>query len=158
VSALALVILGLMQSAGLLGDEPRAAQLAEVFQSAAVEEGTPVHVLVALGKGESHFDSWAVSDVGAQGMMQLHPRWWGKEWKLECAEAGADRLTDEACEALNVRIAARVLRYYKRRCGSWLLAVGAYRSGKCIAGPKSQATMRLARRIKARLGGSTWSG
>lgn len=134
-----------------MGEEVRASEIAGYFTKAAKAHRLRLSALVAMGKHEGYFDSSAKSRVGALGMLRLHPRWkWGKGWRQECQKE-AWRMTDEACEAAHVMWAAKALRESLDRCGNYTAAIGAYRSGHCIEGPKSQATMRLARRIEAQL-------
>lgn len=110
----------------------RAERLADVFVRSAAQEAVSAPVLVALAMHESGFDMAAKSPVGALGMLQLMPRLWGRH----------------ASEEKHVLMGARVLKMYERKCRTTLMALGAYRSGRCVAGPKAKATMSLAKRIK----------
>ncbi len=65
-------------------------------------------------------DSLAVSRVGAIGVMQVMPNFWGQSFRSECGNAPLTSLRRNAC------VGVRVLAYYKRRFGSWDLALRAY--------------------------------
>ncbi len=65
-------------------------------------------------------DSLAVSRVGAIGVMQVMPNFWGQSFRSECGNAPLTSLRRNAC------VGVRVLAYYKQRFGSWDLALRAY--------------------------------
>ncbi|UVE16605.1 transglycosylase SLT domain-containing protein [Pseudomonas sp. LS44] len=63
-------------------------------------------LVIALIHAESHFDRFAISSVGAQGMMQVMPF-----WKAELGRA-QDNLTDNAT---NLRYGCTILSYYLKK-------------------------------------------
>ena len=63
-------------------------------------------IVLALIHAESHFDRFAISSVGAQGMMQVMPF-----WKAELGRP-QDNLTDNAT---NLRYGCTILSYYLKK-------------------------------------------
>lgn len=85
--------------------QERLSLLRLVHQEASKAELRPELVL-ALIHAESHFDRFAISSVGAQGMMQVMPF-----WKAELGRP-QDNLTDNAT---NLRYGCTILSYYLKR-------------------------------------------
>ena len=124
-----------------------AMQRAEWIDSAHRASKVPHAVLVALVTHESGWRSHAKSPVGAEGLMQLMaplPAW--RQWVLDCAR------DSYACDQKNIEAGAVALALYKRRCGSMLGSLHAYRIGHCgVPGPRAHATMQLARTVAWRI-------
>jgi soluble lytic murein transglycosylase-like protein len=75
-------------------------------------------LVLALIEVESHFDRYAVSRVGAQGLMQIMPF-----WKNEIGRPD-DSLIDIDT---NLRYGCRILQYYiKKEDGNWMNALARY--------------------------------
>jgi soluble lytic murein transglycosylase-like protein len=72
----------------------------------ASKAGLRPDLVVALIHTESHFDRFAISSVGAQGMMQVMPF-----WKAELGRP-QDNLTDNAT---NLRYGCTILSFYLRK-------------------------------------------
>ena len=106
--------------------QARAEQYAQdIVDGARVHHVDPL-LLAALAAGESDFDPAAVSWRGysyGAGMFQLSPRWHDEAFAL-CFR------TNE-CVYWHAREAAGELASGKRRCGSWIGSVRAYRLGRC---------------------------
>lgn len=83
----------------------RLALLRQVHASAS-RAGLPPELVLAVIEVESHFDRFAVSRVGAQGMMQVMPF-----WKDEIGRP-SDNLTDNAT---NLEYGCRILQFYLER-------------------------------------------
>jgi hypothetical protein len=130
-----------------LGAELRAEQLAVRLTRAAEAAQVEVALLAALAYDESHLDSTRVSSEGALGMLQLLPTSrWGRAWLEACGQQ-LDR-----CEALNAVWGAYALRDGLKACRGRLgHAVGFYRTGKCVEGPRARRTLALAHWVRATL-------
>lgn len=75
-------------------------------------------LVLALIQVESRFDRYAVSRVGAQGLMQVMPF-----WKSDIGHPD-DNLTDVAT---NLRYGCQILKYYmQKENGSWMQALARY--------------------------------
>jgi soluble lytic murein transglycosylase-like protein len=85
--------------------DERLALLRLVHQEAA-KAGLKPDLVLALIHAESNFDRFALSSVGAQGMMQVMPF-----WKAELGRP-QDNLTDNAT---NLRYGCTILSYYLKR-------------------------------------------
>ncbi len=72
----------------------------------ASKAGLRPELVLALIHAESHFDRFAISSVGAQGMMQVMPF-----WKAELGRP-QDNLTDNAT---NLRYGCTILSFYLRK-------------------------------------------
>ena len=72
----------------------------------ATHAGLRPDLVIALIHAESHFDRFAISSVGAQGMMQVMPF-----WKAELGRP-QDNLTDNAT---NLRYGCTILSFYLRK-------------------------------------------
>jgi soluble lytic murein transglycosylase-like protein len=133
------------------GAEARAEELAGQLTDAAWEAGVDVALLTALAHDESGFDHAAVSPEGALGALQLLPASrWGRAWLAEVEDLEGRGL--RAREDLNVQWGAYALRDALEACGGSVVhALGFYRSGKCIDGPRGRRTVRLAKWIRTRL-------
>lgn len=85
--------------------EERLALLRLVHREAS-KAGLRPELVLALIHTESHFDRFAISSVGAQGLMQVMPF-----WKTELGRP-QDNLTDNAT---NLRYGCTILSYYLKR-------------------------------------------
>ena len=75
-------------------------------------------LVLALIEVESHFNRFAISRVGAQGLMQVMPF-----WKKEIGRPD-DNLTDVDT---NLRYGCRILQFYlKKEKGNWMEALARY--------------------------------
>lgn len=100
--------------------DSEAARLALLRQihDAATRAGLSPQLVLAVIEVESHFDRFAVSRAGAQGMMQVMPF-----WKNEIGRPD-DNLTDNAT---NLNYGCRILQFYLEREGGELhQALAAY--------------------------------
>lgn len=77
----------------------------------------PWEILASIAAVESSFDYKAKSSVGALGVMQVLPEYWG------------DMEYDLQDPYENVLAGASVLQMYKGQCGSWDCALKAYNVG-----------------------------
>ena len=80
--------------------------LLRLVHQEASKAGLTPELVLALIHAESHFDRFAISSVGAQGMMQVMPF-----WKAELGRP-QDNLTDNAT---NLRYGCTILSYYLKR-------------------------------------------
>lgn len=90
-------------------------RFAELFQRAEYSYGLPRHLLARLAQQESNYDPQEVSSAGAQGLMQIVPRW----------HPGVDPFN--VPEAIDY--AGRLLRTHFNKYGSWVKALAAYNAG-----------------------------
>jgi soluble lytic murein transglycosylase-like protein len=95
----------------------RLALLKSIHREAKRAELKPDLVL-ALIEVESHFDSYAISSAGAQGLMQVMPFWKDEIGRPE------DNLTHIET---NLRYGCRILQFYlKKEDGNWMEALARY--------------------------------
>ena len=98
-------------------DETRLTMLKEIHRAAKLAEVPPEFVLAVI-EVESHFDPYAISRVGAQGIMQVMP-FWKKEIGRE-----SDNLIDLTT---NLRYGCTILRhYFDKANGNWSEALARY--------------------------------
>ncbi len=76
------------------------------IHAAASRADLPPELVLAVIEVESHFDRFAVSRVGAQGMMQVMPFWKGEIGRPR------DNLTQNA---VNLEYGCRILQFYLQR-------------------------------------------
>ena len=84
----------------------RRKKLLGLVRNEAARAGVPPSLVLAMINVESDFKPWAVSSVGAQGLMQIMPFW------LKVAGKPGDNLFNPRT---NVRIGCTVLAYYLKR-------------------------------------------
>ena len=87
-------------------DPQQRLDLLRAIHAAATEAGLPPELVLAVIEVESHFDRFAISRVGAQGMMQVMPF-----WKNEIGRSD-DNLTDNLT---NFHYGSTILQFYLRR-------------------------------------------
>ncbi|TXS96569.1 lytic transglycosylase domain-containing protein [Parahaliea maris] len=87
-------------------DPAQRLELLRQVHAAASRAELPPELVLAVIEVESHFDRFAVSRVGAQGMMQVMPF-----WKNEIGRPG-DNLTDNLT---NLEYGCRILQFYLQR-------------------------------------------
>lgn len=80
--------------------------LLRLVHQEASKAGLKPDIVLALIHAESHFDRFAISSVGAQGLMQVMPF-----WKAELGRP-QDNLTDNAT---NLRYGCTILSYYLKK-------------------------------------------
>ncbi|WP_297187673.1 transglycosylase SLT domain-containing protein [uncultured Porticoccus sp.] len=97
--------------------EERLDLLRKIHQAATRAELSP-EVVLAVIQVESHFDSYAVSSAGAQGMMQVMPF-----WKHEIGRADDNLINIDT----NLRYGCTILKYYlDKENGDLALALARY--------------------------------
>ncbi len=89
-----------------IDDPQRRLQLLKMIHAAASAAELPPELVLAVIEVESHFDRFAISRVGAQGMMQVMPF-----WKDEIGRPD-DNLTDIAT---NLEYGCRILQFYLQK-------------------------------------------
>lgn len=94
------------------------AQYVDWANAASEETGVPAALILAVAAQESGFDPRAVSDKGAQGLMQFIPGTW--------ARFGHGSPFDPKAA---IFAGARYLRYLAGKLGSWKLAIAGYNAG-----------------------------
>jgi soluble lytic murein transglycosylase-like protein len=87
-------------------DPEQRLQLLRQIHAAATAAELPPELVLAVIEVESHFDRFAISRVGAQGMMQVMPF-----WKDEIGRPD-DNLTDNLT---NLEYGCRILQFYLQR-------------------------------------------
>ncbi len=87
-------------------DSSERLQLLKLIHGEARKAGLSPEVVIAVIHTESRFDRFAISSVGAQGMMQVMPF-----WKAELGRP-QDNLTDNAT---NLRYGCTILSYYLKK-------------------------------------------
>lgn len=93
-------------------------RLLRQIHAAAIRSNLPAELVLAVIEVESHFDRFAISSAGAQGLMQVMPF-----WKDEIGRPG-DNLTDNAT---NLDYGCRILQFYlERENGALHEALAAY--------------------------------
>lgn len=90
-------------------------RFAELFQRAEYTYGLPSQLLARMAKQESNYNPRAQSSAGAQGIMQITPRW----------HPGVDPFN--VPDAIDY--AGKLLRKHFTRFGSWTKALAAYNAG-----------------------------
>lgn len=89
-----------------IGNAGKRKQLLLLVHTEAARAQVPSSLVLAMMNVESDFKPWAVSSVGAQGLMQIMPFW------VKVAGKPGDNLFNPQT---NVRIGCTVLAYYLRR-------------------------------------------
>ena len=89
-----------------IDDPEQRLKLLRQIHAAATAAGLPPELVLAVIEVESHFDRFAISRVGAQGMMQVMPF-----WKDEIGRTD-DNLTDNLT---NLEYGCRILQFYLQR-------------------------------------------
>ncbi len=92
--------------ARFLPDKSRRFEFLRKVHRAATSAGLEPEIVLALIEVESHFDPYAVSSAGAQGLMQVMPF-----WKKEIGRPN-DNLTDTDT---NLRYGCTILKHYLNR-------------------------------------------
>ena len=90
-------------------------RFAELFQRAEYTHGLPPHLLARMAQQESNYDPRVQSTAGAQGIMQITPRW----------HPDVDPFNVSA----SIDYAGALLRKHFERFGSWSKALAAYNAG-----------------------------
>ena len=123
------ILLGLLADLIWTGFEKLAhpKKYADYVEVYAEQCGIPPHMLYAVIKIESGFDSAAVSNKGAVGLMQFMPEtfdWLTNEMLFEHLADGM-RYDPET----SVRYGAYLLSFLYKRYGNWQVALAAYNAG-----------------------------
>jgi soluble lytic murein transglycosylase-like protein len=123
--------------------EPRARlQLLKDIHAAASNSGLQPELVLAVIEVESHFDRFAVSRVGAQGLMQVMPFWKNEIGRRE------DNLTDIRT---NLSYGCRILQFYlEKEKGRLSTALARYNGsyGSRVYSDKVEAAWRRRWRLE----------
>lgn len=119
-----------------------ASELAWAFADATADSGVSLSFTVAVAWHESRFNPRAKSKVGAVGIMQVLPRYWGYR---PCFS------TRRWCATRQIRAGVQALSFYLLKCKGYGSAVRAYRHGKC--GRSVDSVVATAQRIRRKLRG-----
>ena len=121
-------------------------ELLRQVHAAASRTQLPPELVLAVIEVESHFDRFAVSRVGAQGLMQVMPFWKDEIGRPE------DNLTDNAT---NLDYGCRILQFYLQREDGMLQAALAGYNGSTGSSRYSDK-VRSAWRARWRTGPLDW--
>lgn len=127
------------------GCEARVQRLAAIMIAAGEREHVDPFLIAAVAFHESALRSDVIGAAGEHGIAQLHPRSrHGMRAARECRVAPSD------CDAIELGIAAELLRASIDRCGSEASALGAYNRGFCGETSYSRAVLALRERMRGR--------
>lgn len=102
----------------IVKDEEQRLALLKAVHREASRAGLPPEMVLAVIHTESYFQQYAISRVGAQGLMQIMPF-----WRKELGRS-QDNLTDMDT---NLRYGCTILRYYlNKENGNWIRALARY--------------------------------
>lgn len=102
----------------IIKDEKQRLDLLKAVHREASRAGLPPDMVLSVIHTESYFQQYAISRVGAQGLMQIMPF-----WKKELGRS-QDNLTDMNT---NLRYGCTILRYYlNKEKGRWFRALARY--------------------------------
>ncbi len=119
------------------GADRKASVLAEHAEQAGLAYGLNPFLLIAHGKLESSLDGTKIGKLGEVSLMQFMPN------TRSGREYTRFRGTQEERDGLAMLLGAELLRQGLDECGSEAAAIGWYKSGHCIVGPKARATLAL---------------
>ena len=94
---------------------PIGRKFAEFFQRAEYLNNLPRHLLAKMAEQESNYDPGVQSSAGAQGIMQIVPRWHPDVDPFNAPDA--------------IAYAGALLRKHFNKFGSWQKALAAYNAG-----------------------------
>jgi soluble lytic murein transglycosylase-like protein len=118
-------LVDLMERAAMWSPSKRAEIFRPLFDDATRRYGLPPNLLMRQADVESSFNPDARGADGELGIMQIIPRW---HPELDPGDAAADaRAALDPARA--IPYAAKLLRMYRDRYGSWTLALAAYNAG-----------------------------
>lgn len=118
-------LIDLIERASMWSPSKRAEMFRPLFDDATRRYGLPPNLLMRQADVESSYDPTARSSKGALGIMQIIPRW---HPELDPGDAAADaRAALDPVRA--IPYAAKLLRTWRDRYGSWSLALAAYNAG-----------------------------
>ena len=102
-------------------------EFSEFVENYSEEYGVPAHIVYAVIKTESDFDSSAVSEAGAVGLMQMMPDTF--TWLTTVTKDNHDKgmLYDPET---NIQYGTYYLSYLYRKYGSWETVYAAYNAGE----------------------------
>lgn len=119
--------------------EARAAEFSAALDQSAAFTGLPRYLLFAVAWSETALDGSRVGKVGERGVMQNHPRSRaGRAYARVCKG-----VQSAACDRLSIRLGAEALAEAFRACGTYGMAIGRYKSGKCIEGPAARRVLSV---------------
>jgi len=125
-----------------LGAELYVESVVHWAEDAALVHEVDPYLLIALVVSESALNDRAVEPrTGAAGLMQLMP---GSRWQ-RAVERDCKGATRSACAAAQLLRGAEALRHALDACGGdeWA-AIGLYRTGSCLRGPRGLKVIELA--------------
>jgi hypothetical protein len=125
------------------GAKAYAAELEQhVTQAARTYDEDPFLVL-AVAHSESGLDGTRVGPMGEVGLMQLMPH--SQRGRAYLDAQGPQSVRD----GVALLLGAEALHQGRLVCGNEAAAVGWYKSGRCIVGPKVRAVIALRDRLRA---------
>ncbi len=112
----------------LLCSNAEAETLESCFKKAAVEHNVPLHLLLAVSYTESRFKPKVrgLNRNGTRdyGLMQIN-----SVWSKQAKKLGYSWQKIKTNPCANVMFGGYILKYNRKRMGSWSAAVGAYHAG-----------------------------
>lgn len=123
--------------------QARAYEIAHLTAEVSVDVGVDPWLMLALEARESSFDASRISKAGAFGLVQLNPRFWGREALRLCM------IDPINCDYWNLWHGAKALAFYQSKCKSDGRALVAYRTGRCgKVGPEARKVLVLRDRMR----------
>lgn len=125
------------------GAEVYAYRLEQHFEQAGKTYDQDPFLLAALAASESGLDGTRVGPMGEVSLMQFMPG--SRAGRAYLATKGPQSVRD----GVAILLGAEALRHGLLVCGNETAAVGWYKSGRCLEGPKARAVVALRDRLRA---------
>lgn len=137
-----------------LGGAAYVEHVAHHVEDAALLSQVDAHLLAALVLSESALNPYAVSSRGAYGLGQLMP---GSVWGRRARSLCKGRSALDCRTEVSVLVAGEALRHGFIVCGDWGLAIGWYRSGRCVRGGRVRLIVEMAQVLREHSNGHSGS-
>lgn len=134
-----------------LGGKTYLEAIGGTMQREADARGLDPLLLGMVAFSESSLNPDALGAAGERGLLQLHP---GSKWGRSAAQDCRFRTTYECRTTVSIRWGAEALRHGLTVCGSETQAVGFFKTGRCVDGPKGRATVAMRDRMRLLGGGA----
>lgn len=121
-----IIILAMLLTVGVASAQVKSIE--SCFKAAAEKHNVPLHLLLAISYTESRFKPYVKghnrNGTSDYGLMQIN-----SIWSKQAKKMGHNWQAIKTDPCANVMFGSHILKYNRKRMGSWQAAVGAYHAG-----------------------------